>query len=216
MLLPAYYLYFPEIGVPFSKFVKIESNPVLSDECVSEEKVVTINHLSTTFTKSSFTVVELPNINSDRLRRYYRVNGPAVVLAVSEQDIAIGYTTECTSFLVPYNLYVLKPQAGIDTRYLASKLLSQSVRDQLIRLVYGKGISAKLVSNWSNFVLTELHSEEKQQTFIQETILRDFATQESYAAMQEKGFNMLSVYESMLYRRTSLHSIVCLVHWSIA
>lgn len=188
VLLPAYYLYFPEIGVPFSKFVKIESNPVLSDECVSEEKVVTINHLSTTFTKSSFTVVELPNLNSDRLRRYYRVNGPAVVLAVSEQDIAIGYTTECTSFLVPYNLYVLKPQAGIDTRYLASKLLSQSVRDQLIRLVYGKGISAKLVSNWSNFVLTELHSEEKQQTFIQETILKDFATQESYAAMQEKGF----------------------------
>lgn len=188
VLLPTYYLHFPKVGVPISQFAKIESNSVLSNECAPDEKVVTINRLSNTFTKSSFKVAELPNLNRDRLRRYYKVDGPAVVLAVSEQDIAIGYTTECTPFLVPRNLYVLKPQAGIDIRYLASKLLSQSVRDQLTRLVYGKGISAKLVSNWSNLVLTELDIEEKQQTFIQETILKDFAAQESYVAMQEKGF----------------------------
>lgn len=188
VLLPTYYLHFPEVGVPLSQFTEIESNLVLSNECAPEEKVATINHLSNTFTKGSFKVAELPNLNRNRLRRYYRVNGPAVVLAVSEQDIAIGYTTECTSFLVPRNLYVLKSQEGIDTRYLASKLLSQSVRNQLTRLVYGKGISAKLISNWSNLVLTELHSEEKQQTFIQETMLKDFAAQESNVAMQEKGF----------------------------
>lgn len=188
ILLPAYYLHLPNTGTPFSKIVTVAEDFVLSDECNPSEKVVTVNHLSNVFTKGAFKVEDLASVNLDRMRRYYRVEGPAVIMAVSEQNIAIGYTEDSSSFLVPRNLYALKPQKGIDVKYLACMLSSKSVREQLTRLVYGKGVSAKLAFHWSDFTLFELHSEQEQQAIVQNAILEDYASQEHLMALQEKGF----------------------------
>lgn len=187
MLLPVYYLQ-PNTGTPLRQIVKVAEEFVLSDECNPSEKVVTVNHLSNIFTKGAFKVEDLACINLNRMRRYYRVEGPAVIMAVSEQNIAIGYTADSSSFLVPRNLYALKPLAGIDVKYLASMLISDSVRGQLIRLVYGKGISARLASHWSEYTLMGLHTEHEQQKIVQNTILKDYASQEHFMVLQEKGF----------------------------
>ena len=188
MLMPVYYLRLPNTGLPLSQIVIVAEDFVLSDECNPSEKVVTVNHLSNVFTKGAIKVEDLPCVNLDRLRRYYSVEGPAVIMAVSEQNIAIGYTEDSSSFLVPRNLYALKPQKGIDVKYLACMLFSNSVSEQLIRLVYGKGISARLASHWSEYTLMELHSEQEQQKIVQNAILKDFAAQEHFMVLQEKGF----------------------------
>lgn len=187
MFLPVYYLR-PNTGMPLSLIVKVAEDYILSDECNPSEKVVTVNHLSNVFTKGAFKVEELACVNLDRMRRYYRVEGPAVIMAVSEQNIAIGYTADRSSFLVPRNLYALKPLEGIDVKYLASMLISNSVREQLTRLVYGKGVSAKLAFHWSDCTLFELHSEQEQQAIVQNAILEDYASQEHFMSLQEKGF----------------------------
>ena len=188
ILLPAYYLRRPGTGTPLSKIVTVAEDFVLSDECDHSEKVVTVNHLSNVFTKGVFKVEDLADFNPDRLRRYYRVEGPAVIMAVSEQNIAIGYTADNSSFLVPRNLYALKPRKGIDVKYLACLLSGKSVREQLTRLVYGKGVSAKLAFHWSDYTLFELHSEQEQQAIVQNAIFEDYASQEHFMALQEKGF----------------------------
>ena len=188
ILLPVYYLRLPSTGTPLSKIVTVAEDFVLSDECNPSEKVVTVNHLSNVFTKGAFKVEDLANLNLDRMRRYYRVEGPAVIMAVSGQNIAIGYTTDSSSFLVPRNLYALKPRTGIDVKYLACMLFSNSAREQLTRLVYGKGISARLAFRWSDYTLLVIHSEQEQQALVQNAILEDFATQEHSMALQEKGF----------------------------
>ena len=188
MLLPVYYLRRPGTGTPLSKIVTVAEDFVLSDECDLSEKVVTVNNLSNIFTKGAFKVDDLANLNTDRLRRYYRVEGPTVIMAVSEQNIAIGYTAESSSFLVPRNLYAIKPRKGIDVKYLANLLLCKNVREQLTRLVYGKGVSAKLAFHWSDYTLFELHSEQEQQAIVQNAILEDYASQEHFMALQEKGF----------------------------
>lgn len=189
MLLPSYYLYFPKDGIPIGEFTSMGfDQPVLSDECGLDEKVVTVNHLSTVFTKSEFKITDLPMLKHDRLRRYYRVNGPAVIMAISEQDIAIGYTTDSASYLVPRNLYVLKPNNNLEVGYLAAKLLSKPLKKQIVALVCGKGIEAKLAINWEQFVCMDLQSSFKQQQFVQDIILNDYAIQESYIRKQEKDF----------------------------
>ena len=188
MLLPVYYLRLPNTGTPLTHILKAAEDFVLSDECNPSEKVVTVNHLSNVFTKGAFKVEDLDCVNLDRMRRYYRVEGPAVIMAVSEQNIAVGYTEDSSSFLVPRNLYALKPQKGIDVKYLASMLFNSSVREQLTRLVFGKGISAKLASHWSDYTLMEIHSEEEQQKIVQNAILKDYAAQDHFMALQEKGF----------------------------
>jgi len=187
MLLPVYYLR-PNTGTPLNQIVKVAEDFVLSDECNPSEKLVTVNHLSNVFTKGAFKVENLACVNLDRMRRYYRVEGPAVIMAVSEQNIAIGYTTDSSSFLVPRNLYALKSQEGIDVKYLACMLFSNSVKEQLTRLVFGKGISAKLASHWCDYTLMELHSEQEQQKIVQNAILKDYAAQEHFMVLQEKGF----------------------------
>lgn len=188
ILLPVYYLKRPNTGISLSKIVDVAEDYILSDECNPSEKVVTVNHLSNVFTKGSFKVEDLSNINTDRLRRYYRIEGPAVIMAVSEQNVAIGYTTDSSSFLVPRNLYALKPRKGIDVKYLACMLFSESVREQLTRLVYGKGISAKLAFHWCDYTMFVLHSEQEQQAIVQNAILEDYAAQEHFMVLQEKGF----------------------------
>lgn len=187
LLLPMYYLR-PNIGTPLNQIVKVVEDFVLSDECNPSEKVVTVNHLSNVFTKGAFKVENLACVKLDRMRRYYRVEGPAVIMAVSEQNIAIGYTADSSSFLVPRNLYALKPLEGIDVKYLASMLICNSVREQLIRLVFGKGISARLASHWCEYTLMELHTEHEQQKIVQNAILKDYAAQEHFMVLQEKGF----------------------------
>ena len=187
MLLPVYYLR-PNTGSSLSQIVKVAEDFVLSDECSPSEKVVTVNHLSNVFTKGAFKVEDLACVNLDRMRRYYRVEGPAVIMAVSEQNIAIGYTADSSSFLVPRNLYALKPLEGIDVKYLACMLFSNYVSEQLTRFVFGKGISARLASHWSEYTLMELHSEHEQQKIVQNAILKDYAAQEHFMVLQEKGF----------------------------
>jgi hypothetical protein len=188
MLLPTFYLRFPKEGAPIGTFTSICSDEVLSDECGEDEKVVTVNNLSTVFTRGAFNVDELPSIKRDKLRRYHRVEGPAVVMAVSEQDVAIGYTTDSATFLVPRNLYVLKPLDEVDVKYVACILLSKTLKTQLSALVYGKGIQAKLVTNWDKLILVNLPSDREQQEYIQQTILQDYSTQQSAVESQEKGF----------------------------
>lgn len=145
MLLPSYYLHCTE-GTELGKLVQVSTNLIMSDECSDKDKVVTINQLSKTFSKGEFHVDALPPLNTDRLRRYYRVEGPAVIVAVSKSEIAVGYTLEKSSFLVPRNLYALKPASSIDTRFLASQTLNQVMLEQMQNLVYGKGVEARLTS----------------------------------------------------------------------
>ena len=188
MLLPVYYLRLPNTGTPLSQIVKVAEDFILSDECNPSEKVVTVNQLSNVFTKGAFKVEDLPCLNPDRMRRYYRVEGPAVIMAVSEQNIAIGYTADSSSFLVPRNLFALMPLKGIDVKYLACMLFSESVKEQLTRLVYGKGISARLACHWSDYTLMEVHSEQEQQAIVQNAVYKDYAVQEHFMVLQEKGF----------------------------
>lgn len=188
MLLPVYYLRFPNNGTPLSQVANICEDKVLTDECSPEEKVVTVNHLSNVFTKGVLKVDELTNVRTDRLRAYFRVEGPAVIMAVSDQNISIGYTTDKISFLVPGNLYVLTPRKDVDISYLACMLLSEPVKEQLKLLVYGKGISAALASHWNEYTLVDLSSVEEQHKTVQNVILQDYATQERFKALQEKGF----------------------------
>lgn len=188
VLLPQYYLSFPESGTPMGALVSIAKEMILTNECHADDKVVTVNHLSNVFTKGAFKVEDLTSPKLDRLRRYYKVSGPAVIMAVSDQNIAIGYTTENKPFLVPRNLYALLPKKGIDARYLACMLFNESIRKQLTKLVYGKGISARLAHDWTDLILTEVHSSTEQQKFVQDAILKDYAAQEDYVALQEKGF----------------------------
>lgn len=131
---------------------------------------------------------ELPLLKTDRIRRYYRVNGPAVIIAVSNKEIAIGYTTDVTTFLVPKNLFVLKPTAQVDVRFLASQMLSRSVKDQIVRLVYDSGHNATLTNSWRDLVRLEIPNIEQQQKQVQDIAFKDFALQEQYVEMRENGF----------------------------
>jgi len=188
ILLPTCYLRFPKIGTPLDCLVSIGGNLIQTDECKPEDKMVTVNDLSNVFTKSVFKVNDLSNPKLDRLRYYHKVTGPAVVMTVSEQNIAIGYTQDEKTFLVPHNLYVLKPKDDLDVRYLASFLLSDSIRKCLTMLVSGKGISARLASYWGKILLLELHTPQKQQELVQKNILEDYAAQEDFVAHQGKRF----------------------------
>lgn len=188
ILLPSFYLRFPENGTPISEIVEASTTPILSDECTKDKRVITVNQLSKVFSKSKFNVNELPMLRTDRIRRYYRVNGPAVIVAVSEKELAVGYTTDDATFLVPKNLYVLKPTAQVDVRFLASLMLDSSVQEQMVSLVYGRGHGATLADSWSNLVRIEIPSIEQQQKLVQNTALKDFALQEQYVEMREKGF----------------------------
>lgn len=188
ILLPLFYLRFPENGTPISEIVEAATTPILSDECTKDKHVVTVNILSKVFSKSRLNVNELPLLRTDRIRRYYSVNGPVVIVAVSDKELAVGYTTDDTTFLVPKNLYVLKPTAHIDVRFLASQILKSSVQEQLVSLVYGKGHGATLADSWSNLVRIEIPSIEQQQKLVQDMVLKDFALQERYVEEREKGF----------------------------
>lgn len=188
ILLPSFYLRFPENGTPISEIVEAAIAPILSDECTKDKHVVTVNSLSKVFSKSEFNVNELPLLRTDRIRRCYCVNGPAVIVAVSDKELAVGYTTDDTTFLVPKNLYVLKPTAHVDVRFLASQILDSSVQKQLVSLVYGKGHGATLADSWSNLVRIEIPSIEQQQKLVQDMVLKDFVLQEQYVEMREKGF----------------------------
>ena len=187
MLLPSYYLHCTE-GTELGKLVQVSTNLIMSDECSDKDKVVTINQLSKTFSKGEFHVDALPPLNTDRLRRYYRVEGPAVIVAVSKSEIAVGYTLEKSSFLVPRNLYALKPASSIDTRFLASQMLNQVMLEQMQNLVYGKGVEARLTSRWLELIHLEVPAKEKQQKLIQETMLANFADQEKLIATRELSF----------------------------
>lgn len=62
MLLPSFYLHFSKDGSSLRDVSTVVDNFVLSDQCDLTEKVVTVNHLSTVFTKGEFKVAELPAI----------------------------------------------------------------------------------------------------------------------------------------------------------
>lgn len=188
ILLPSYYLRQPKSGTPVSEITEAEAAPILSDECSIDDHVVTVNQLSTVFSKGEFSVSDLPLLNTERLRRYYRVDGPAVIVAVSDKELAVGYTADNAIFLVPKNLYVLKPTAQVDVRFLASQILSHSVQEQIVRLVYDKKHKATLVSKWRDWVRFDIPSVEQQQKQVQDIILKDFTLQEQYVDMREKGF----------------------------
>ena len=188
ILLPSYYLSLPKSGTLIGEITETITAPIISDECQKEDHVVTINHLSNVFSKGRFNVDELPLLKTDRIRRYYRVNGPAVIIAVSNKEIAIGYTTDVTTFLVPKNLFVLKPTAQVDVRFLASQMLSRSVKDQIVRLVYDSGHNATLTNSWRDLVRLEIPNIEQQQKQVQDIAFKDFALQEQYVEMRENGF----------------------------
>ena len=187
MLLPSYYLHFTE-GTELGQLVQVCTNLIMSDECSGRDKVVTINQLSKTFSKGEFHVDALPSLNTDRLRSYYRVEGPAVIVAVSKSEMAVGYTLDKSSFLVPRNLYALKPASSLDTRFLASQMLNQVMLRQMRNLVYGKGVKARLTSRWLELIRLDVPAMEKQQKLIQETMLANFADQEKLMATRELSF----------------------------
>ena len=188
ILLPSYYLNDTKVGIPISEVATIESTLVLSDECKNVEKVLTVNQLSKTFSKGNFNVDSLPTLRTDRIRRLYRVEGPAVVMAVSDKEIAVGYTTDNSLFLVPKNMYVLKPTNGLDVKYLACQLLNPAIQKTIVELVYAKGRAAALTRSWGELIRISMKSLEEQAMFVREVVLKDYAEQENYAAMREKGF----------------------------
>lgn len=188
ILLPSYYLSFPKKGSLISEVTEVVSAPVLSDECSEEEHVITINHLSDIFSKGEFHVDDLPQLRTDRLRHYHRINGPAVIVVVSDRDLAVGYTSDDTTFLVPKNLYVLKPTSQVDVRFLASQMLNRCVKSQMVSLVYGKGQNAALANCWRKLVRLDIPSADQQQKQVQDVVRKDFALQGQYVEMREKGF----------------------------
>ena len=188
ILLPFYYLYYTKVGSPISEVATVESTLVLSDECQNVEKMVTVNQLSKTFSKGEFSVDSLPTLRTDRLRRLYRVEGPAVVMAVSDKEIAVGYTTDNSLFLVPKNMYVLKPANDLDVKYLACQLLNPAIQKTIVELVYGKGNAAALTHAWCELIRISMKSLEEQAKVVREVVLKDYAEQENDAAMREKGF----------------------------
>ncbi len=188
ILLPSYYLNDTKVGIPISEVATIESTLVLSDECKNVEKVLTVNQLSKIFSKGNFNVDSLPTLRTDRIRRLYRVEGPAVVMAVSDKEIAVGYTTDNSLFLVPKNMYVLKPSNGLDVKYLACQLLNPAIQKTIVELVYGKGNAAALTHAWCELIRISVKSLEEQAKVVREVVLKDYAEQENDAAMREKGF----------------------------
>ena len=188
ILLPFYYLNYTKVGRTVSEVATVESTLVLSDECKNVEKVVTVNQLSKTFSKGEFRLDSLPTLRTDRLRRLYRVEGPAVVMAVSDKEIAVGYTTDNSLFLVPKNMYVLKPSNGLDVKYLACQLLNPAIQKTIVELVYGKGNAAALTHAWCELIRISMKSLEEQAKVVREVVLKDYAEQENDAAMREKGF----------------------------
>lgn len=188
ILLPSYYLNCIKVGNPINEVASVESTLILSDECQSGDKVVTVNQLSKTFTKSEFNVDSLPTLRTDRLRRLHRVEGPAVVMAVSDKETAVGYTTDNSSFLVPKNMYVLKPANGLDVKYLACQLLNPAIQKTIVELVYGKGNAAALTHTWGELIRISMKSLEEQEKVVRDNVLKDYAEQESYAAKRERGF----------------------------
>lgn len=188
ILLPSYYLNYIKVGSPISEVTTVESTLVLSDECKNVEKVLTVNQLSKIFSKGNFNVDSLPTLRTDRIRRLYRVEGPAVVMAVSDKEIAVGYTTDNSLFLVPKNMYVLKPSNGLDVKYLACQLLNTAIQKTIVELVYGKGNAAALTHAWCELIRISMKSLEEQAKVVREVVLKDYAEQENDAAMREKGF----------------------------
>ena len=188
ILLPSYYLNCIKVGNPINEVVSVESTLILSDECQSGDKVVTVNQLSKTFTKSEFNVDSLPTLRTDRLRRLHRVEGPAVVMAVSDKEIAVGYTTDNSSFLVPKNMYVLKPANGLDVKYLVCQLLNPAIQKKIVELVYGKGNAATLTHTWGELVYINMLSPEEQAETVHAAVLKDYAEQEHYTRIRERGF----------------------------
>lgn len=188
ILLPSYYLHYYEGGVPISQVAQLAFERFLTDECSKDDKVVTVNQLSNVFSKGEIRIGNLPRLRMDRARRYYRVEGPAVIVAVSENEIAVGYTTSEDSYLVSRNLYVLKPIAQLDVKYLACKMLSSAMQEQMLRLVCGKRNAVSLAKGWGDLVRIEVPSIEEQQKFTQDVALKDYVAQEEYVTKREKGF----------------------------
>lgn len=188
MLLPAYYLDFPTEGAFVSEVADGPSEKVSSDDCSSEEVAVTLNELTDIFSGSEFCVSDLPLLNKNRFRHYWRVESPCVVFAASGQDIAVGYTKEHASILVPATLHVLIPKEGISAEYLASCLFRGSLRDQVLALVYGEGLSAKLPKGWETWVRIKSHTKEEQSAIVNEALQRDFARQKVINEEQSQAF----------------------------
>lgn len=193
-LLPSLYTHSSKSGTPIGElfsnvFDKLsESDMVLSDKCTPDKKVVTINNLSNTFSKASFKVDELQNIRTDRWRPFSQIEGPVVIMAVSNRDIAVGYTTENASFLVPCNFYALRPKNNVDVKYLACQLLNSNTKDLLTALAYKTQLFYILTTRWEELIRVDLHStKEEQLIFIQDTISEDYAAQKRFISTQEKS-----------------------------
>lgn len=182
--LPSYFFRFPKEGIALSTLFDKVTVGIHSKDCSGDEKVVTVNNLSNIFSKGEFTVDDLKQINKDWSRSYYTVNGPAVVLGAFESSIVVGYTTEQRSFLVAGNLYVLTPKDGVDVKYLAGKLISKPVTDQLLILVTEMG----LPKNWTRYILTNKQDKQNQQLFLHDLLKQEFAMQEKIVEQQEIGF----------------------------
>lgn len=187
-LLPFYYINLSMGTIPLEQVAETASESVLSDECLTDERLVTVNHLSKTFSKAEFHTDSLPFVRTDRVRPYYRIQGPAVIVAISTTEVAVGYTAESASFLVPRNLYVLKPVDQLDVRYLACRILDWSFQSQMLRLVYNIGRRSALTSSWAGLLRLELPTLDEQQRFVQEVMLRGFANQENDMVMRELSF----------------------------
>lgn len=58
----------------------------------------------------------------------------------------------------------------------------------MVRLVYGRGHNVTLANSWRDLVRLDIPNIEQQQKQIQDTAFKDFALQEQYVEMREKGF----------------------------
>lgn len=177
VFIPSYYLNQCE-GKCLKSFVEVPQEIHFSDNCGSEEKVVTVNNLSYTFSSGEISFDKLKTIDMSRARRYWRVSGPCVIFVATEKSIAVAYKLDDKSVLVPKNLHVLKLRNAEETQYIAALFLSKEMGDQIRSLVLGSDVYSKLFDNWLEYVRIQPLSKEEQMEFVAKVRRNDWKLQE--------------------------------------
>lgn len=182
MFLPAFYLTRPEEGISIADLADNVKDTIVTDQCDGTEKVVTINNLSKTFAKSQFSFDDLKQIDCSRHRTYKAVTGPCVVLAASEEGVAVGYTLESKTLLVPWNMSALTSSDAVNIRYLAAVFCDKITAHRLLCLAGRKGQTAWLCSNWESLFTIPSTSLEQKKVFVENALLANYAEQEKTLA----------------------------------
>lgn len=182
ILMPGYYLPLPEDGVAMGELVAKVTDRVTTDDCAAGERVVTMNNLAKTYTKSEIDVEKLHPIDKARFRTYRRVSTPCVIFTATPDGIAVGYVKTAQPLLVSGDLYVVTPREGTTAAYLAYALLSPAITRTLTQLTYAlEGSIYRLTSGWEQLVKLPRRSLREQEALVAKAVLAELADTEKSA-----------------------------------